>query len=223
MSKKVLIKEIFESIQGEGVYIGVNQLFIRFSRCNLHCSYCDTDFKSNLTEYTTDSLLEKVNHYKNIHSISLTGGEPLSETDFLQDFLPLCRHLIYLETNGTLFEQLEKIIDYIDIISMDIKLFSSSQMPNLFEKHTQFVKTALKYNKELFLKIVFNEKITDFEIINTINLAKKYNLLIILQPQMDGDILNLPSNVINNVFYRFIRLYPNVRLIPQVHKFINVQ
>ena len=38
------IKEIFESLQGEALYIGQKQIFIRFSRCNLSCAYCDTDF-----------------------------------------------------------------------------------------------------------------------------------------------------------------------------------
>ena len=109
MQNKVLIKEIFQSIQGEGIYIGTNQLFIRFSRCNLNCGYCDTDFKSDLKEYTKDELVKIVNAYKNIHSISLTGGEPLIETDFLVEFLPLIKHKIYLETNGVLFEQLKKL------------------------------------------------------------------------------------------------------------------
>ena len=65
MSNKVLIKEIFESIQGEGNYIGYNQLFIRFCKCNLHCKYCDTDFTSNLKEYSVDELLYEINKYEN--------------------------------------------------------------------------------------------------------------------------------------------------------------
>ena len=77
MSNKVFIKEIFESIQGEGPYIGYNQLFVRFSKCNLNCKYCDTDFTSDLKEYSLEELLEETNKFKNIHSISLTGGEPL--------------------------------------------------------------------------------------------------------------------------------------------------
>ena len=87
MQNKVLIKEIFESIQGEGPYIGVNQLFIRFSSCNLHCEYCDTDFKTDLKEYNIEDLLCEINKYENIHSVSLTGGEPLIESDFLYELL----------------------------------------------------------------------------------------------------------------------------------------
>ena len=64
---KVDIKEIFESIQGEGPYIGVNQLFIRFSDCNLHCKYCDTDFKSELKTYNKETMLNEIKKYKNIY------------------------------------------------------------------------------------------------------------------------------------------------------------
>jgi organic radical activating enzyme len=35
------ISEVFSSLQGEGPYLGVQQIFIRFGRCNMHCGYCD--------------------------------------------------------------------------------------------------------------------------------------------------------------------------------------
>ena len=38
------INEIFYSLQGEGYNTGRPAVFIRFSVCNLHCSFCDTDF-----------------------------------------------------------------------------------------------------------------------------------------------------------------------------------
>ncbi|MBQ9245419.1 7-carboxy-7-deazaguanine synthase QueE [bacterium] len=221
LQNKVFIKEIFESVQGEGPYIGVNQLFIRFSSCNLHCKYCDTDFKTNLKEYSTEELINVINLYKNIHSVSLTGGEPLLETSFLKEFLPLTDKKIYLETNGTLYEELKEIINYIDIISMDIKLPSSTAMSDLFEKHKQFIRVAKQ--KDLFIKIVFDENITDIEIKNTIDIAKQDNLLIILQPMMNGNELNIKSDFINEVYYKYINIYNNVRLIPQVHKFINIR
>lgn len=223
MDKSVFIKEIFESIQGEGPYIGYNQLFIRFSTCNLHCKYCDTDFKTELKSYTSKELAKEVEQYKNIHSISLTGGEPLLSTDFLQEFLPLTNKKIYLETNGTLFNELEKIINYIDIISMDIKLPSTTGMPDLFKEHDNFIKIAKKHSKEIFAKVVFDTNITDDEINKVIKIAKENNILIILQPKMDGEILNLKTEFINEIFYRFVSKYQNIRLIPQVHKFLNVR
>lgn len=223
MQNKIFIKEIFESIQGEGPYIGTKQLFIRFTKCNLNCNYCDTDFKNDIKEYTSEDLFNKIKNFSNIHSISLTGGEPLLETDFLKSFLPLLNNKIYLETNGTLYKELSEIINYIDIISMDIKLPSVTKMPELYDKHEKFIETAIKNKKEIFIKIVFDENITDEEINTCINIAKKNNTLIILQPKMDKDTLNISSQVIYSVFNKFNKIYKNTRLIPQVHKFINIQ
>jgi organic radical activating enzyme len=223
MKNKILIKEIFNSIQGEGPYVGANQLFIRFSNCNLNCAYCDTDFKSNLKEYTVDELIKKIKEYKNIHSISLTGGEPLLESEFLYNFLPQINQKIYLETNGTLVKELEKIINFVDIISMDIKLSSTTKMKELFELHKNFIEVAIKYNKEIFLKVVFDENLTEQEIIKTIDIAKKHKLLIVLQPKMEGEKIKLPSSFIFSTYYKFIKEYQNVRLIPQVHKFLEIR
>ena len=147
MQNKVLIKEIFESIQGEGPYIGVNQLFIRFSSCNLHCEYCDTDFKTDLKEYNIEDLLCEINKYENIHSVSLTGGEPLIESDFLYELLKNVNKKIYLETNGTLYENLKKVIDYIDIVSMDIKLPSTTKMKPHWEEHAKFIDKIYRNSK----------------------------------------------------------------------------
>ena len=223
MQNKVKIKEIFKSVQGEGPYIGYNQLFIRFSKCNLKCKYCDTDFKSNLIEYSTVELADIVNKSENIHSVSLTGGEPLLDVDFLQEFLPLTNKKIYLETNGTLYQNLEKIINYIDIISMDIKLNSSSKNGDLFDLHNKFIETAMNAKKEIFIKVVFDEKITDEEIKKAVNCAEKYDIQIILQPKTDGECLKLKKDLIEKVYNKFLLEYKNVRLIPQTHKFLNIK
>ncbi len=223
MQKTVLIKEIFESIQGEGAYVGYNQLFVRFSKCNLHCSYCDTDFSSSLNSYTPKALADEVNKYKNIHSVSLTGGEPLIEFEFLRDFLPLINNKIYLETNGTLYSELEQIVNFIDIIAMDIKLDSVSHNGDLFEVHEKFIQTAFSAKKEIFAKVVFDKNITCSEIEKITNLAKKYNLQTILQPVMCGDLMKDSLDEILNIFNNIASKYKNVRLIPQVHKFLNVR
>ena len=223
MKNKIKIKEIFTSIQGEGPYIGYNQLFIRFSNCNLKCNYCDTDYKTNLVNYSAEELANIVNSTKNIHSVSLTGGEPLYDVDFLITFLPLVNKKIYLETNGTLAENFGKIIKYTDIIAMDIKLNSCTQSGNFFAIHERFINIAISHNKEIFLKAVFDENITNEEIDNTALLAEKYHLMLVLQPKMNGEILKLSTKEITYIFNRFNEKYNNVRLIPQVHKFINVQ
>ncbi len=220
------IKEIFKSIQGEGPCIGYEQLFIRFCGCNLNCEYCDTDFtnKDILGDFTPNELRDYISNLQldNIHSISLTGGEPLLSCKFLKEFLPLVKDKkIYLETNATLPNELNEILDFVDIVAADIKLQSSTNLDNSFDLHEKFFEIVK--NKTLFAKVVFNSSITEEEILKTTELAKKYNVELILQPQMLKDKLAVSSDSIEKIFAKFLKLYKNVRLIPQVHKFINVQ
>ncbi len=219
---KVKIKEIFASVQGEGLYVGCEQIFVRFCDCNLNCNYCDTDFKGE-KEYTANSLKEHIEKYdlSTVHSLSLTGGEPLIFSDFLNEFLPLVNVKKYLETNATLWKDLEKIEKHIDIISADIKLPSSTKIKPLWTLHDKFFETAKKYNKEIFAKVVFNDEITEDEIKNCIQLAKKHELELILQPQTKNNEI-LPKST-SKIFERFLSEYNHTRLIPQVHKYLGVE
>lgn len=223
---KTNIKEIFTSIQGEGPYIGYKQLFIRFCGCNLNCGYCDTDSTEDVSnlEFTAEELKMHLQNFdlKTIHSISITGGEPLIWDDFLTEFLPLVSNKIYLETNATLKTNLEKIINYVDIISADIKLPSTSGLENSFAIHDEFFKVAKQYNKEIFAKVVFDENILDNEISNCLKLAEKYNLPLILQPKMYGANFSPSREKIFEVFNKFLANYPNTRVIPQTQKFMQI-
>ncbi len=223
MCNSALISEIFQSVQGEGLYIGYCQLFIRFSSCNLSCRYCDTVFQSDLKAYTPAELAKDIKKYNLIHSISLTGGEPLLFTDFLLEFLPFLNQKIYLETNGTLYNNLNKIINFVDIISTDIKLPSASGMSSLFDEHSKFIEIAKQNNKEIFAKTVFDKNISEEEIILVSAIAKKYDIVLILQPKTVGNTVNMPPDFIADIFYNFLTRYKNVRLIPQTHKFLNLQ
>ena len=222
---KTQVKEVFKSIQGEGPHVGFEQIFVRFCKCNLNCEYCDTDYKTNAETISSEELNAQINKLnpQNIHSISLTGGEPLLETEFLKEFIPKTEQKIYLETNGSLPEKLGEVIELIDIISMDIKLDSTTKSGFLFDKHEEFIQIAVKNKKEIFLKIVFDQNITDDEIKNCIKLAKPNNIPIVLQPVMLKDKMKISSQQMLSTFEKFIQSYANVRIIPQVHKFLKVE
>ncbi len=100
---KFRINEIFQSIQGEGLLVGVAMNFIRFTKCNLECKWCDTDFREG-KEMVVGEILGKLN--SNFEWVSLTGGEPLMEKNLssLIGKLKEKKYTIFLETNGTIFK-----------------------------------------------------------------------------------------------------------------------
>lgn len=215
------IKEIFTSIQGEGPYVGYKQLFIRFCGCNLKCKYCDTDFSTeNVKEYSVEELVKICEQNSDCHSVSLTGGEPLLEADFIKELASKTNLPIYLETNATLPEQLEKVIDGVSYVSADIKLPSASGSSEMWDKHDKFFTIASQ--KILFAKVVFDNTITEIEIEKVAELAEKYNIELVLQPMMIEQKPSIDSDFMQKTLDKFLEKHKKTRLIPQVHKFINV-
>ncbi len=118
--------EIFHTIQGEGILIGVPSVFFRTSYCNLRCSWCDTPYTSWTPENRDISIAESVQSIAefNCKHVVITGGEPFIQTKELTD---LCRelykleHHITIETNATVFADVDA-----HLISMSPKLRNSN-------------------------------------------------------------------------------------------------
>lgn len=94
------INEIFYSLQGEGFHTGTPAVFIRFSGCNLKCSFCDTRHEDG-TLMSDEEILQAVSAYPS-NIVILTGGEPSLWID--QAFIDLLHQAgkyICIETNGT--------------------------------------------------------------------------------------------------------------------------
>jgi len=217
---KARIAEIFASVQGEGLYLGEKQIFVRFFNCNLSCSYCDTK-PDRFMEYEPKELFEEIKLYRGkYHSVAFTGGEPLLYTDFLKEVLKFTakhgyRH--YLETNGTLFFELEEIIDRIDIVAMDLKLPSSSGMGNLWNMHRKFLKIAVK--KEVFLKAIICLGTQEEDLLDALGLIREASpsSVLVLQPNSYEN-----QTVLNEKLSRFKEIANRQRIaacvIPQIHK-----
>ena len=121
--------EIFHTIQGEGVSAGCPAVFVRASRCNLHCVWCDTDhtwnFEGTPWPHEKDAVPGYAKHRKadvtfestpaetarrilafKCPRVVITGGEPLLQDE---EFLQMIRHIrmempdciFEVETNGT--------------------------------------------------------------------------------------------------------------------------
>lgn len=224
---KAKINDIFVSIQGEGKYLGEEQCFVRFYDCNLSCEFCDTKINT-YSEYSSEDLIGKIKEVigqKGIKMISITGGEPLLQRDFIIEFLPKLKaegFNNYLETNGVLYEELFDILDYVDVISMDIKLPSSTNQKPFWQEHGEFLKIAI--GKDIFVKVIIcnNTTLDDFK--TALSLVSKANKAItfVLQPNTS----QLGKGMADKLqeLKKYARDYlSDVRVIPQMHKVIGVK
>ncbi len=237
--------EIFSSIQGEGMRIGERQSFIRFQGCELKCRWCDTP--ENFTyqpEYRveTEAFLGHWEKFKNPVSttevwswiekfsdpmVSLTGGEPLQQVEFLQELLNQNQkgRPFLLETSGVLPEALEKIVGEIYTVSMDIKLPSSAQTGEFWPEHEAFLKIAQKA-PELYVKIVVTESTLASELEKALNLVKSISedIPVILQPasQTRAFKASPSSATLAELSKVALKSYRNIRIIPQTHKFLGI-
>jgi organic radical activating enzyme len=233
-SKKVPVSEIFFSYQGEGIYAGLPQIFVRFVGCNLKCNYCDTEYAKKTdakTKYHTQAEVYKIiletykknkkSFFGQIPSVSFTGGEPLIYANFLVNLLKQLKKnkfSIYLETNGSLPEQLNKIYRYCDIVSMDIKLKSACKK-DLLKIHKQFLKIA---KNKVFVKIVVAKNTKKQEFINAVDLISNIskNIKLVIQP--DTNDKKITVNIFE--FYSIaIKKIKDVRFLPQMHKIWKVR
>lgn len=145
------VAEIFSSVQGEGPFVGVRQVFVRTYGCDLECRYCDTPASRSdtgpcrvespagsrawheranpLAAEETWAIVRRLDQPPGLHhSVSFTGGEPLLHPSFVAEVAQRCQEAgigTYLETNGRRVEELREVIDRIDIVAMDVKLPSS--------------------------------------------------------------------------------------------------
>jgi len=229
--EKAKVSEIFLSYQGEGPFAGSRQLFVRFYGCNRTCVYCDTPLES-YKAFTAPVLLDKVLAFgEDYNELVLTGGEPLLYADFLSGFLSSYRaergNSVYLETNGTLPEELAKIIDKVDIIAMDVKLPSSTNdAPDVWDEHKKFAKIAS--TRELFIKAVVTNSTTMDDIVSMEQLVSRLgkDVEIVLQPVTPvGDAVKRSDEEMLMYFEKYLekKLGKNIKVLGQMHKCMGIK
>lgn len=176
MKDKLIVNEIFGSIDGEGLRTGELATFIRLAGCNLRCSYCDTSYALTIKdgkEMLVDEILDKVKEigYRNI---TLTGGEPLihQNINILIDKLIENGYNVNIETNGAV-----DIAPYIAkklILTVDFKTESSNMIKYMCKSNL----TKLRGSDAL--KIVCNKN--DFKFIEELLKNNKIISYIYLSP-----------------------------------------
>ncbi|MHA1786543.1 MAG: 7-carboxy-7-deazaguanine synthase QueE [Candidatus Helarchaeota archaeon] len=216
----IKINEIFPSIQGEGNKIGLTSVFIRFSGCNLNCSYCDTAHEEGEL-MKVDQIIEIVEKM-GFREVCITGGEPMIQLEELKRLVRELKHkghTITLETNGTFYDEL---FEEIDLVSFDIKLPSSKMeskldlIPHLNPNNTQ-------------LKFVIGNFEEDYEkakeIINLDVISNKQRFSIIFMPVSKGRFAYTKSDndFLEKLARQVLKDKLNVKVLPQLHKILNLK
>lgn len=113
MSTQYRIVEIFETLQGEGYNTGMPSIFIRFGKCNLACSWCDTDYH-RFSWQSLEAILTQVQQYS-AKNIIITGGEPAIQPniELLLTALKELGYFLAIESNG--LQNIPAQIDYIAV------------------------------------------------------------------------------------------------------------
>jgi 7-carboxy-7-deazaguanine synthase len=113
VSGDLLVAEIFgPTFQGEGPSLGQVAAFLRLSRCNLSCSWCDTPYTWDTEQFDLNAETTRMTEADAAHTllaiqaplVVITGGEPLLQQDRLTWLIDLCRanrRRVEIETNGT--------------------------------------------------------------------------------------------------------------------------
>ena len=184
--------EIFYSVQGEGFRMGTQNIFVRFSHCNLSCSFCDTPYNEINLVLSEKELIEKISSFP-CKNIIFTGGEPtLALTRSLVEILKKKDYFLAIETNGMLL--VPEGIDWITV--------SPKTGMNTIQQKT---------GNEL--KIVFGTQKNLDEWLN-LDFEQFY-----LSPENDYSNLNLDNNI---EVIEYIKHHHQWRFTTQIHKVLGI-
>ena len=247
-----VVSEIFCSVQGEGIYAGERQVFVRTAGCSATCYWCDTVSSKKvrplcLIHGTTrrslpnpvsceDVIAEVVALAEEegpVRTVSLTGGEPLEQAGFVLSLavgLRKCGLRVYLETNGLEPDAMRLLAPHVDVTAMDIKLPSATGCAH-WQAHRDFLRVAS--GSGLFLKIVVDEKTPLEEIEYAFDLVavEAPETPVILQPESRTFLRNGRGSPSRDRLMRLVetaqregsRRVQDVRIMPQLHKMMKLR
>jgi len=244
------LSEVFSSAQGEGLYVGCRQVFVRFAGCNLRCAYCDTpasrkpeprwraqetirsqDFRLYENPASAAIVEEAIARLDDPpgwhHAVAITGGEPLLQADFLEHLLDWTKQRGLrglLETNGTRPAELARLAPRLDIVSLDAKLDSATGEQGDWEAFVECARAAR--GTDLYVKVVVTAEASDQDVAQVCEALDRagVNVPVVLQPVSPvRQGIRAPSGP------RLLALQAiglqrgrDVRIIPQCHRLLDL-
>jgi len=233
---KVRLFEIFTSVEGEGILYGTKTLFVRLAGCPFTCFYCDTKESLPLDsgiEYSIEDANKLIDsNLKNqTYKVNFTGGDPLIQHEAVA---LLAKHIqdkkipTYLESSCFDIDRFNHVLPFIDIVKIEFKTKDSDFVDSKhYEKligHTmKCLQSSVKSKKTTYIKVVVSSKThpNDFE-----NLVKKI-FEIVSKDNIDGFIIQPTYGISEPSLDLLLELYDivyphyiDVKVVPQLHKFI---
>ena len=233
---KVRLFEIFTSVEGEGILYGTKTLFVRLAGCPFTCFYCDTKESLPLdsgTEYTIEEANELIdtNLQNQTYKVNFTGGDPLIQH---QAVAQLAKHIqnkkipTYLESSCFDIDRFNHVLPFIDIVKIEFKTKDSDFVDSEhYEKligHTmKCLQSSVKSKKTTYVKIVVSSKtqLNEFKkLVDDIfsNISKENIHGFVIQPTYG--ISEPPLDLLLNLYDIVFPHYIDVKVVPQLHKFI---
>jgi organic radical activating enzyme len=233
---KVRLFEIFTSVEGEGILYGTKTLFIRLAGCPFTCFYCDTKESLPLdsgTEYTIEEANKLIdsNLQSQTYKVNFTGGDPLIQH---QAVALLAKHVqdkkipTYLESSCFDIDRFNHVLQFIDIVKIEFKtkdsdFVDSDHYEKLISNTMKCLKSSIEAKKTTYIKIVVSSKTKLDEFKELVNQIFK----IVSKDDMDGFIIqptygvSEPSlDLLLNLYDVVYPYYVDVKVVPQLHKFI---
>jgi organic radical activating enzyme len=245
----VNLVEIFASAQGEGPYVGRSTVFVRFGECDLRCRWCDSPGtwrparrcriasptggpdRAVDDPLTLDAVMQAILDFEPAPRsfVSLTGGEPLLQPDACARLAARVREAglqVHLETHGLAVAALERVIEHVDVVSMDWKLPSDVEPADPLAdrsfdaRHRAFLAVAARA-PAAYVKVVLTDATRDEELdaVCAGIRAAAPRVPLILQPVTPfGRVRSRPDAARLLAWLRRCeRQVGDVRLIPQTH------
>lgn len=246
------VVEIFTSIQGEGVMVGMPMIFIRLAGCNRRCRYCDTHYaweapsqmsvKSHIRSDAIQRIANPVSisdvlacvsnlasECIRVHWTSITGGEPLLQPEFTAATAQALKengYKVLLETQGDLPAQLQRVIQFVDAAAADIKLPSTTGEPLSWERVRNALTIAARSCPATFVKVVITPDVDIDEVRHAAEVVASINphMTFVLQPVTPaGSVCEPPSS---ELLWRLCCIVSkqlhDVRILPQVHRILQM-
>lgn len=246
------LSEIFCSTQGEGIYVGQRQVFVRTSGCSATCYWCDTvaskrkrpfcvvhggakrSLKNPMTvDATVGEVLGLVPQDDPVRTASLTGGEPLEQGDFVGGVAAALRGhgwRIYLETNGLEVAAFGKLVGRVDVVAMDVKLPSATGRRQ-WDIHRAFLRAST--GVEVFVKVVVDHSTPIGELDDAVRLVAEIDrsVPLVLQPESSTFLKAAHGAAARKRLLALLELaqkralehLDDVRVVPQCHKLLKVR